>query len=223
MKPRPLCSEVGCKGRCDCRLYALALTPWHPLLPWASRGPAATHPQGDLLQQLQTLGRVHVQLCVKGCRLLLQNGDGKRQMYGSQDFMPSWVLACPCGFKGILAASTWSLLSPVHIHLSAQLLALNISSDFRPPSNVKAIAFHRLHLGSHQCVRSSLYNISLMAFHSASLIKLYNCLLFSCLVAKSFPTLCHPMDCRPPGSSVHGILQARVLERVANSFSRGSS
>ena len=34
---------------------------------------------------------------------------------------------------------------------------------------------------------------------------------------------CDPMDCSPPGSSVHGILQARILERVAISFSRGSS
>ena len=31
-----------------------------------------------------------------------------------------------------------------------------------------------------------------------------------------------PMDCTPPGPSVHGILQARILEWVANSFSRGS-
>ena len=31
-------------------------------------------------------------------------------------------------------------------------------------------------------------------------------------------TLCDPMDCRPPGSSVHGILQARILEWVAISF-----
>ena len=35
--------------------------------------------------------------------------------------------------------------------------------------------------------------------------------------------LCDPVDCSPPGSSVHGILQARVLEWVAISFSRGSS
>ena len=33
----------------------------------------------------------------------------------------------------------------------------------------------------------------------------------------------HPMDCSPPGSSIHGIFQARVLEWVAISFSRGSS
>ena len=43
------------------------------------------------------------------------------------------------------------------------------------------------------------------------------------LVPKSCLTLCDPMDCCPPGSSVHGILQARILEWVAISFSRGSS
>ena len=35
--------------------------------------------------------------------------------------------------------------------------------------------------------------------------------------------LCDPVDCSPPDSSVHGILQARILEWVAISFSRGSS
>ena len=35
--------------------------------------------------------------------------------------------------------------------------------------------------------------------------------------------LCNPMNCSPPGSSVHGIVQARILEWVAISFSRGSS
>ena len=43
------------------------------------------------------------------------------------------------------------------------------------------------------------------------------------LVAKSCLTLCDPMDCSPQGSSVHGILQARILEWVAISFSRASS
>ena len=36
-------------------------------------------------------------------------------------------------------------------------------------------------------------------------------------------TLCDPMDCSLPGSSVHGILQAKILEWVAIPFSRGSS
>ena len=44
----------------------------------------------------------------------------------------------------------------------------------------------------------------------------------SVLVAQSCLTLCDPMDCGPPGSSVHGIFQARILEWVAIPFSRGS-
>ena len=42
-------------------------------------------------------------------------------------------------------------------------------------------------------------------------------------IAQSCPTLCDPMDCSLPGSSVHGIFQAIVLEWIAISFSRGSS
>ena len=48
----------------------------------------------------------------------------------------------------------------------------------------------------------------------------------ACLPAKSrqsWPTLCYPMDCSAPGSSAHGILQARILEWVAIPFSRGFS
>ena len=44
-----------------------------------------------------------------------------------------------------------------------------------------------------------------------------------CLITKSCATLCNPMDCSLPGSSVHGISQARILEWVAISFARGSS
>ena len=41
-------------------------------------------------------------------------------------------------------------------------------------------------------------------------------------VTQSRLTLCDPMDCSPPGSSIHGIFQARILEWVAISFFRGS-
>ena len=50
-----------------------------------------------------------------------------------------------------------------------------------------------------------------------------------CLVTQSCLTLCDPMDCSPPGSSVHGILQSRILEwilfleNIFYPFSRGSS
>ena len=42
-------------------------------------------------------------------------------------------------------------------------------------------------------------------------------------VVQSCATLCDPMDCNLPGSSVHGIFQVRILEQVAISYSRGSS
>ena len=58
-------------------------------------------------------------------------------------------------------------------------------------------------------------------------IKYFATILFhGCVLAKSLQscqTLCDPMDCSPPGSSVHGILQARISEWVAISFSRRSS
>ena len=43
------------------------------------------------------------------------------------------------------------------------------------------------------------------------------------LVTQSFLTLCDPMDCSPPGFSLHRFLQSKVLEWVAIPFSRGSS
>ena len=48
------------------------------------------------------------------------------------------------------------------------------------------------------------------------------CAVLSCF-SHLQPTLCYPMDCSPPGFSVHGILKARVLVWVAMPFSRGSS
>ena len=45
----------------------------------------------------------------------------------------------------------------------------------------------------------------------------------ACTVAQPCLTLCDPIDCNLPGSSLHGILQARILEWVAISSSRGSS
>ena len=52
------------------------------------------------------------------------------------------------------------------------------------------------------------------------------CVVWACACAQSlqpYSILCDPMDYSPPGSSVHGILQARILKWVAISSSRGSS
>ena len=44
-----------------------------------------------------------------------------------------------------------------------------------------------------------------------------------CLIAQLCPTLCNPVDCSPPDYSVHGLLQARILECIVIPFSRASS
>ena len=48
-------------------------------------------------------------------------------------------------------------------------------------------------------------------------------LLHACNVTSVLSALCNPVDCSPPGSSVHGISQARILQWVVISFSRGPS
>ena len=58
---------------------------------------------------------------------------------------------------------------------------------------------------------------------SINLIVDYNSNKCECSVAQSCPILCDPMDCSLPGSSVHGVFQARILEWVSISSSRGSS
>ena len=65
----------------------------------------------------------------------------------------------------------------------------------------RCILFHLGHLGS-MCVCMCLC-------------------LCACVYAQSCPTLRDPADCSPPGSSIHGIFQARILEWVSTSFSKG--
>ena len=75
----------------------------------------------------------------------------------------------------------------------------------------------------HIYIFISIYIISVLCYIYYSVI-LYNThihyLLYVCSVAQSCLTLCDPMDCNPPGSSGHGIFQARILEQIAISSSR---
>ena len=70
----------------------------------------------------------------------------------------------------------------------------------------------------HYTQRTAWYTIVAQSFVVELISKLT-----VCLVTQSYPTLWDPLDCSPPGSSVHWISQARILEWVAISFSRGSS
>ena len=75
--------------------------------------------------------------------------------------------------------------------------------------------------GSYKCEPQSLGSKSWLCTYKSS--KAGNLTSYVCPVPKSCPTLCNPADCCSPGAFVHGILQARILEWVAISSSRGSS
>ena len=77
---------------------------------------------------------------------------------------------------------------------------------------------HPLYL-VHQLLFAPLFFI---LYHVLTYYRIYSCLPL-CSVAQSWPTLWNPTNCSLPGSSVHGILQARILEWVAISSSRWSS
>ena len=70
---------------------------------------------------------------------------------------------------------------------------------------------------------SKVIQLQLITIIIISLLSLSIYICVCVLVSQSCPTLCDPMDCSLPGSSVHGIFRARILEWVAISFSKGSS
>ena len=74
--------------------------------------------------------------------------------------------------------------------------------------------------GSNSCL---LHQQAGFFFYHSTTWEAYYTMCVKCEVTQSCLTLCDPIDCSLPGSSLHGVLQARVLEWVAISFSRGSS
>ena len=116
-----------------------------------------------------------------------------------------------CPFKGLINE---------HIHFILKLLLLysgrlNFSFLICQVGFKRSPAFHRIGIRI-ECYPSTLGQCLVCVSKSVSVARV----LCACLQG---PALCDPVDCRLPGSSVHGILQARVLEVVAIPFSRGSS
>ena len=72
-----------------------------------------------------------------------------------------------------------------------------------------------------RCLLELTFNSSLRVQTCASLSTLVNSNAHACVVSQSCLTFCDPMDCSPPGSSVHGVLQARILEWIVIAFLQG--
>ena len=108
---------------------------------------------------------------------------------------------------------TISIAGNVDVYCFGGLFAFTTKEN----SAVKHWAFLLINLLIHLSGKT-VRNINCISEHRCSLV-----LNEVSEVTQSCPTLCDPMDCSLPGSSVHGILQARMLEWVAISFSRRSS
>ena len=75
------------------------------------------------------------------------------------------------------------------------------------------------HLGKPICI----YYLYIWEAYICTCMCIHIYIIIVCLIAQSCLTLCYPLDCSPPDSSVHGILQTIILELGVISFSRGSS
>ena len=80
---------------------------------------------------------------------------------------------------------------------------------------------HILHLQA-RCISIAALFVAVEGIYALSLPLVVTLSLAGCVI-QSCPTLCIPMDCSPPGSSVHGPLQVRILETIAMPSCRGSS
>ena len=81
----------------------------------------------------------------------------------------------------------------------------------------------KLILVNYYCLNDRLYLNFPMSLPSPNIhSRVSRCIVVSaCVCAQSCPALCDPVDCSPPGSSVHGMFQARILESVPLPPSRG--
>ena len=95
--------------------------------------------------------------------------------------------------------------------LCLELLFIIVYCDISPSPTLSLWAWYRLILRLLGVLLAGRLQLSVFSVNG------------SCLVAQSRPILCNPMDCSLPGSPVHRIFQARILEWVVIPFSRGSS
>ena len=113
---------------------------------------------------------------------------------------------------------------------------LSVKSLMTVEPDLTCVFIHIIYICAHRCSCVYVCVIVCSAKVKPYYIHFFGILLFSCtnccweplkvsvkVKVISRVRLCYPMDCSLPGSSIHGIFQARVLEWVAISFSRGSS
>ena len=99
-------------------------------------------------------------------------------------------------------------------------LILDWGLAYKYGTNCSLISQHSKVLDKTKIIEILGDNFFISYFWSILNLTIFSVFVYS--VARSCSTLCEPIDYRPPGTPVHGIFQARILEWVAISYSRGS-
>ena len=125
-----------------------------------------------------------------------------------------------CDFLQILGLFVLSVKNVIWV-LRGISLNIWVSLDIMGFLNNINFPIYEYRISFHFFVSSPIFfHQCLIVFHC---VDLSSCFIISVLVTESCLTLCDLMDYSPPGSSVHGILQARIMEWIAIPFSRESS
>ena len=163
-----------------------------------------------------------------------------RFLLGSLSLLPLLICAhwraspCRVGFPAQPSALTRRCWIIIKDYFNSHLLSISMQKElwmwFCLPS-----VLHKLHLWAetvfpdvlHSLMQMTVLWLKLMlefTYIYGNVDLMWSLILHVCVwVTQLCPTLCNPINCSLPGSSVHGILQARILEWVAMPFSRGSS
>ena len=132
---------------------------------------------------------------------------------------PSWLLNKLSTFH-IVSMKLCCPISSSAFFLNMYLESTELSSSFNNNKIFIRLAWVAPNRSWDESLRQNIYLAGATWWGTGELILRRD---GDCLVAKLCCTLLWPMDCSRPGSSILGILQARILEWVAISFSRGSS
>ena len=118
--------------------------------------------------------------------------------------------------QSLIKVMSIELILPSH-PLFPSILLSSVFCSIRVFSDESALHIRWPNIGA---TIGAVFHNSSIFLHSAMTLTIF---VMCVLVPQACPTLCNPGDCSPPGSSVLGIPQARMLEWVAIYFSRASS
>ena len=143
------------------------------------------------------------------------------ELYSMKFFSVTLIYIVMCGSNVFIFITVWDSI----VWICSNIFTLQGHFDcfqFSATMNDTAMTLLSMSFCLHMC--TFFFSIYLRMKFLCYWVNMHSLLVLCCAkLLQSCPTLYDPIDCSPPGSSVHGIFQARILEWVAMPPSRGSS